>query len=261
MKTTNRPGRPRKKQHTLLIDADILIFRTAVACERPICWDQESELWTLHVDMKEAKSRVEDEIAFYIQELGGKDVILCFSERRTFRHDLYPQYKGNRKDRKPTVFGPLREWAKENWPWECWPKLEADDVMGILSKSHSIPPPKIVVSDDKDMQSIPCNLYQPMHPERGVRRITYKDARRHHLLQTLMGDSGDNYPGLPGVGPKRAEGILKDGTWEEVVAAYEAKGLNEEEALLQARLAQILTPQLYDRKTGKVSPWKPRKTQ
>ena len=256
---TKRPGRPRKKRHTLLIDADILIFRTAIACERAVCWDEESELWTLHVDMKEAKSLVEDSIADYMNTLGGRELILCFSDRRTFRHDLYPAYKGNRKERKPTIFGPLREWAKDTWPWACWAGLEADDVMGILSKSHSISPPKIIVSDDKDMQSIPCNLYQPMHPERGVRRITYKDARQHHLMQTLTGDSGDNYPGCPGVGPKRAEAILKEGTWREVVEAYEAKGLNEQEALLQARLAQILTPSLYDRKTAKVTLWKPRK--
>ena len=257
MNKPKRPGRPRKKRHTLLIDADILIFRTAISCERPICWDQESELWTLHVDMKEAKSRVEDEIAFYIQELGGKDVILCFSEKRTFRHDLYPQYKGNRKDRKPTVFGPLREWAKENWPWECWPKLEADDVMGILAKSHTVAAPKIVVSADHDMEGVPCNLYKPGSSRNRVRTITYKEAKRYHLYQTLTGDSGDNYPGLPGVGPKRAEGILQENTWEEVVEAYESKGLNETEALLQARLAKILTPALYDIKSGRIKLWTP----
>ena len=260
MTQKRRPGRPRKPRHTLLIDADIMVFKTAISCEMPICWHEEQELWTLHADLREAKSRVEDQVANLMEALGGRDVIMCFSERRTFRHDLFPEYKGNRKrTRKPTIFGPLRKWVMECWRSECWPALEADDVMGILSKSHSVPRPKIVVSDDKDLQSVPCNLYQPMHPERGVRHITYADARRHHLMQTLMGDSGDNYPGLPGVGPKKAEAILKDGTWEEVVEAYEAKGLNETEALLQARIAQILMPALYDMKTGKVSSWHPRR--
>jgi DNA polymerase-1 len=244
---------------TLLIDADILIFRVAISCERAICWDEERELWSLHADMTEAKSKVQDEIATYVEVLGGKDVILCFSNKPTFRHEMYPEYKANRPTRKPTIYGPLRDWAKETWRSEAWPMLEADDVMGVLAKSHCIPSPKIVVSDDKDMQSIPCSLFQPMHPEKGVRRITYEQAKRFHLLQTLTGDSTDNYPGLPGVGPKKAEGILKENTWKEVVDAYEAKGLSEQDALLQARLAQILTPSLYDQHTGKVKKWIPPK--
>jgi DNA polymerase-1 len=260
MKKKRGPGRPRKIRNTLLIDADILVFRTAIACEETVCWDKQEELWTLTADMKEAKSRVEDEVAHLMEVLGGTYALMCFSDRPTFRHKMYSRYKANRKNRRPVIFGPLREWVKQTWPWECWPELEADDVMGILSKSHAVPSPKIVVSDDHDLESVPCNLYQPMHPERGVRKITYAKARRNHLKQTLTGDSGDNYPGCPGVGPKRAEAILKEGTWKEVVEAYAAKGLNEEEALLQARLAQILPTRLYDINTHKVTLWKPRKS-
>lgn len=259
MKRKRRPGRPRSVKYTLLVDADILVYRTAIACEYPICWDETNEIWSLHADLREAKSRVEEEVADLVGALGGCHVIMCFSSRPTFRHKLYPPYKANRKKRRPIIFKPLREWVMGEWQSEVWEGLEADDVMGILSKSHKVPAPKIVVSDDKDMQSIPCNLYQPMHPEKGVRRITYAGARRHHLLQTLTGDSTDNYPGIPGVGPKRAEAILKEGTWEEVVEAYESKGLSEEDALLQAQLAQILTPSLYDHKTGRVSRWKPKR--
>lgn len=250
-------GRKRKKRNTLLVDADILVFRIAIAEEEAICWDADNDLWTLHADLKQAKAKVQDEVAHLCNVLGGIRVIMCFSPRKTFRHELYPAYKAHRKDRKPTIFQPLREWVITEWDSQCWPNIEADDIMGILSKSHSVPAPKIVVSDDHDMQSIPCMLYQPMHPERGVRRITYASARRHHLLQALTGDSGDGYPGLPGVGPKRAEAILEEGTWAEVVGAYEKKGLNEAEALLQARLAKILTPTLYHTATHEVTLWHP----
>ncbi|MAH49600.1 hypothetical protein CMI37_27505 [Candidatus Pacearchaeota archaeon] len=252
-------GRKRKKRNTLLVDADILVFRIAIAEEEAICWDTDNELWTLHADLKQAKAKVQDEVAHLCDVLGGVSVIMCFSPRKTFRHELFPRYKAHRKDRKPTIFPALREWVISEWRSECWPNVEADDIIGILAKSHSVPAPKIVVSDDHDMESIPCMLYQPMHPERGVRRVTYANARRYHLTQTLTGDSGDGYPGLPGVGPKRAEAILKQGLWEEVVDAYEKKGLNETEALLQARLAKILTPKLYDQKTHKVTLWNPRK--
>ena len=252
-------GRKRKSRNTLLIDADILVFRHAVACEEPICWDTEREIWTLHADLREAKARVQDDVSFLCDTLGGSRVILCFSPRKTFRHELNPSYKSNRKERKPLIFHPLRQWAQEEWESYCWPNVEADDVMGILAKSHSVEAPKIVVSDDHDMQSTPCNLYSPRHPERGIRRITYESARRYHLYQTLTGDSGDGYPGLPGIGPKKAELILEEGTWEEVVSAYESKGLNETEALLQARMAKILTPALYDMKTHTPQLWNPKR--
>jgi DNA polymerase-1 len=250
----------RKKRNTLLIDADIMVYRAATRAERAICWDEETELWTLHADLQEAKAFVQEEVDHLKHELGGSRVILAFSNRRTFRHELFPAYKAHRKkNRKPTCLPPLRAWAKAQWEHEQWPVLEADDVLGILAQSRRLPAPKIIVSDDHDLRSVPCQLYSPMHPERGVERISYAAARRHHLIQTLTGDSGDGYPGLPGVGPKRAEAILSDGTWAEVVEAYEAKGLNEREALLQSRLAKILTPALYNQTSQEVTLWDPKK--
>ena len=250
----------RKKQNTLLIDADILIHRASIRCEKEICWDEEHEIWSLHADLGEAKDEVAREIDFLMNELGGIKALLAFSSRKTFRHTLFPGYKSNRKkNRKPVVWGALRAWAKANWESVEWPRLEADDVLGVLSKSHTVPSPKIVVSDDHDMLSIPCHLYSPMKPERGVHHVSYKAARRYHLLQTLTGDSGDGYPGLPGVGPKRAEAILEQGTWAEVVEAYESKGLNETDALLQARMAKILTPPLYNQETQEVTLWNPKR--
>lgn len=256
-------GRRRKKRSTLLIDADILVYRIAISEEEAICWDEDSELWTLHASLKEAKAKLQDEVARLCHVLGGVQVIMCFSPRRTFRHKLYPRYKSHRKERKPTIFPALRDWAMNEWRSECWPNVEADDILGVLAKSHTvkggIKAPKIIVSDDHDMLSVPCLLYQPMHPERGIQRITYPKARRYHLLQTLMGDSGDGYPGVPGVGPKKAAAILERGTWDEVVAAYAKVGLNETEALLQARLAKILTPSLYNQTTHEITLWHPRK--
>ncbi|QDP54774.1 MAG: putative ribonuclease H [Prokaryotic dsDNA virus sp.] len=255
--------RKRKKKNTLLIDADILIYKAAVRCEQEICWDEENEIWSLHADLKEAKHEVRDELSKLEEDLGAARVLLAFSSKRTFRHALYPAYKAaRRKVRKPVVLGPLRAWAKSQYESIEWPGLEADDVLGVLAKSHTIPADggsKIVVSDDKDLESVPCYLYKPMKPELGIQRITYPSARLFHLTQTLTGDSTDGFGGCPGVGPKRAEAILKKGTWAEVVEAYESKGLNETEALLQARMAKILTPSLFNQNTNEVTLWNPKK--
>lgn len=250
--------RRRKRKYTLLIDADILIHRTSVRCEQEICWDADDEIWSLHADLKEAKRELEQEIQDLEDLLGSVRTILAFSSRKTFRHALNPKYKAARKKgRKPVVYGQLRAWAKTRWESAEWPALEADDVLGVLAKSHSIPAPKIVVSDDKDLETIPCQLFKPSKPDLGIQTITYKSARRKHLLMTLTGDSTDGYAGLPGCGPVTAEKVLEEGTWREVVEAYEAKGLNETEALLQARMAKILTPVLFDIETHEVTLWDP----
>ena len=252
--------RKRKKRNTLLIDADILIHKASVQCEEEICWDEEAEIWSLHADLKEAKETLRSAVVSLEEELGGARTILCLSSRRTFRHALYPAYKANRKKgRKPVVFGPLRAWAQTQWESVEWPGLEADDVLGVLATSRSIPAPKILVSDDKDLETIACALYKPMKPELGVQRITHASARRRHLEMTLTGDSTDGIPGLPGCGPKRAADVLKEGTWEEVVAAYEARGLNATEALLQARLVKILNTRLFDQDLKEITLWDPKK--
>ena len=74
----------------------------------------------------------------------------------------------------------------------------------------------------------------------------------------MTGDSADGYKGCPGIGEVRAEKLLKDGTWEEVVGAYSKAGLDEEDALRQAQVAHILqSPSEYNKKTGEVALWKP----
>ena len=71
------------------------------------------------------------------------------------------------------------------------------------------------------------------------------------MKQTLTGDTVDCYPGCPGVGPVKAQRILdEDGDeydlWLNVVMAFEKAGLTEEDALVQARLARILTTSDYN---------------
>jgi DNA polymerase-1 len=136
--------------------------------------------------------------------------------------------------------------------------------MGILSTKPG-KSPKIIVSDDKDMKTIPGLLYR----QGELIEVTEADADYWHMYQTLIGDSADGYAGLPGCGPKTAEKILnfKDGeqyctwtghtAWRVVVEAFEAKGLTADDTLLQARLARILRNSDFDPITKKVKLWTP----
>ena len=76
-------------------------------------------------------------------------------------------------------------------------------------------------------------------------------------MQTLTGDVTDGYKGCPGVGEKKAETILKKGTWEEVLKAYEAAKLTEQDALQQARVARICRVEDFNYKLGDVNLWTP----
>jgi len=132
--------------------------------------------------------------------------------------------------------------------------LEADDVMGIMA---SIPNTEaIIVSDDKDMKTIPCRLYRPNDNDRLV--ISDMEANKNFFIQALMGDMTDGYGGCPKVGIKTAEKILGNHpTWDAVVKQYQKENLTADYALTQARMARILRCTDWDNEKGEVILWKP----
>jgi DNA polymerase-1 len=163
----------------------------------------------------------------------------------------------------------IREWLIEEHGARLKPKLEGDDVMGILSTWRKMKGEKIIVSIDKDMKTIPGLYCRDL--TLGVVEITEQEADYWHLYQTLIGDTTDGYKGCPGVGPKKAVDLI--GTAEEplyssvqeawetiVVPAYEKAKLTEADALQQARVARILRASDYDFKNQQPILWNPRGT-
>ena len=134
-------------------------------------------------------------------------------------------------------------------------ELEADDAMGIYATQH---PGNIIVSPDKDMKQIPGKLYNLDD----TITITPEEGAKWHLIQTLAGDQTDGYSGVPGIGVKRAETLFnKEGySWATVVKAFTDKGLTEEDALLNARLARILTIEDYETEQQEPKLWTPEAT-
>ena len=130
--------------------------------------------------------------------------------------------------------------------------LEADDAMGIYATQH---PGNIIVSPDKDMRQIPGKLYNL----ETTQDITAEEGAQWHYIQTLAGDQTDGYSGVPGIGVKRAETLFnKEGySWATVVKAFTDKGLTEDDALLNARLARILTINDYDTTRQEPKLWTP----
>lgn len=247
---------------TALIDADILAYQAAASCETPIKWDD--DLWTLHAFEDEAESTFTSMLTRIVRDTEATDYLLAFSDSENWRKTILPTYKSNRADvRKPMLLKHMRQYAKDNYNTYVRPTLEGDDVLGILATSNKpVPGDKIVCSIDKDFRTIPGKHYN--FKSEAFFEITEEQADYWHLMQTLTGDSTDGYAGCPGCGPKTAEKILtaldpKD-RWAGVLKAYQAAGLGEEEALVQARVARICRAQDYDFKKKKVILWTPPKT-
>ena len=241
--------------NNLYIDADTILYKAAFASEVECDWGNDQ--WTLHSDLKDAKGIFEAELE-KINEvftwLDGERV-LCFSHTQNFRKDLLWNYKANRKkQRKPVVLRPLKEWAIQNYNSLVVPSLEADDLLGLHSRDS------IMVSIDKDLKTVPGQHYNPNDIITGVYEITPDQAHYHHMMQTLCGDSTDVYQGCPFVGPKKAEKILDVPTedmWSAVLDAYKKLGLTYEDTLIQARVARILRGDEYNWESCKIHLWSP----
>lgn len=185
----------------------------------------------------------------------ASQVVLAFSctSRRYFRHDLLPTYKGNRAGHGPPLcYGDLKQWAAEEYRSFIKPKLEADDVVGILATSKTlIKGDKVIVSNDKDLLQIPGLHINYDAISEGIFKVSHEFAERKLWEQVLTGDSVDNYSGLPGCGPVKANKILDEAdVYEEAcLKAYLKAGKTAEDMALMVNVARILQVNHYNFKS------------
>ena len=232
----------------------MMIYRAAFSKE--VALEVEPGYWTWHCNIQEVKSEILNSVDFLKNKLNADNHVFCLSDDKNFRRDLSTDYKDKRtKVKRPLVLKPTREWLLNDMGAITMPSLEGDDVLGILQTSPHKNDDTIIVSGDKDMKSVPGKVYR----EDTLFEISEEEANHNFFTQVLTGDITDGYTGIPGVGPAKALKILGDNpTWDKVLRAYEAAGLSEEEALLQAWMARILRYEDYDHENKQPIMWKPR---
>lgn len=256
---------------TALIDADVLVYAAALSAETEIQWDE--SLFTLHSELKDAIVHLDNAVVRIKENLECDEVVMCLSDYNDpWRMKVMPSYKRHRKKlgmRKPLCFKPLREYIHEVYRTYQRQGLEADDVLGILlTSSKPIEGQKVLVSIDKDMMTLPgLHLNYGKVPLEGewwpyIVEVSQDSADYTHMMQSLTGDATDGYPGCPGMGPVSAKKLL-DSTpraewWSAIVKAYDKKGLSEEVALQNARVARICRVDDYDFQRKEVKLWTPR---
>ncbi|MHC4884923.1 MAG: DNA polymerase I [Planctomycetota bacterium] len=180
----------------------------------------------------------------------------------TFRKELYPDYKANRKPPPEELIGqiePIQDIVRAHRiPIYAKEGFEADDVIGTLCRqAREAHLEVVIVSGDKDLAQLleeGVRLYDPRKDSTTTPEIFTKKKRitprQLPDIMGLWGDSSDNIPGVPGIGEKIATDlILKYETLESLLEhAEEIKGKrgqaivdNRESALLSRELATIDT--------------------
>lgn len=235
-----------------LIDGDIVAYKAAFVSTDTF---EDQEIF----DPAAVKANVDLMVKEWSQLAKAGATIICLSDdtHRYFRHDVYPDYKGNREDReRPKALTSAYDCLKENYKTVQYDGLEADDVMGVLVGSTELTDP-VMVSIDKDLMTVPGKLLNPNKMRRAM-RISKPAADRMMLMQALQGDRTDNYPGVEGIGPVKSEKIVNAhadirSAWNAVVETFG----DEEMALTMVRLARILRTDDYNQEKGEIRLWHP----
>lgn len=148
-------------------------------------------------------------------------VIFDYSSK-TFRNEIFPEYKANRseppEDLRPQ-FGLIRQATRAfNLPCIETEGFEADDLIATYARKAAEAGGDVtIISSDKDlMQLITPNveMYDSMKDRQiGIEQVHEKfgvGPEKMIDLQALSGDSTDNVPGVPGIGPKTAAQLLEE---------------------------------------------------
>ena len=194
-----------------------------------------------------------------IKDKNPKYVAMVFdSASPTFRHELYPDYKANRS-KMPEDLAAQIPYIKKvthafNIPVIEKAGFEADDLIGAMAKKAEAAGFDVVmVTGDKDFVQLLTDhviIWDPMKDvvidkaqilkDKGIDPVRMVD------VQGLSGDSSDNIPGVPGVGPKTAEKLIL--TYRSMDALYEhideIKASKQKEKLLAYRDQAFLSRRL-----------------
>ncbi|MBQ1399941.1 MAG: DNA polymerase I [Lachnospiraceae bacterium] len=157
--------------------------------------------------------------------------------QKTFRHEIYPEYKGTRKPMPPELHEQV-EMVREllramNVCVMELPGFEADDVIGTMAAREKDAGRQVtIVSGDRDLLQLADEETCVKIPSTSRGQTTVKDYYPEDVrekygvsptefidVKALMGDSSDNITGVPGIGEKGATALIAQ--WHSIENAYE----------------------------------------
>ena len=214
-----------------------------------------------------------------LSKANEQDYFICVfdASKKTFRTDIYKEYKANRID-TPKDLLLQKDLSRKLFKSFGIPVLEiknveADDVIATLVKKYSNDFKIRVITSDKDLMQLVSNnvfLYDSLkEKEIFEEAVIEKFGVKPKLVvevQSLIGDTSDNVPGVLGIGPKKASDLINTfGSLEELynnlekVTNQRTKDLllaNKENAFLSKKLVKLkndvdlenfeITPFIFD---------------
>jgi len=184
--------------------------------------------------------------------------VIFDSARKTFRNEIYNEYKANRTE-APDDLAPQFEYIRKsvlafNLPSVDQINYEADDLIAtyvdqILKKGAKV----TIVSSDKDLMQLykkDVRIFDPMKnkfiSEEDIQKKFGVDSSKVIDVQALAGDTSDNVPGVPGIGVKTAaELINKYGNLEKLLkSVHEIKQNKRRETLIENKDKALISKQL-----------------
>lgn len=143
----------------------------------------------------------------------------------------FPAYKGDRTlDTSPWLHAAHESWSRKGWYVEECGGFEADDVIATIS-ARAPTGTIVVVSNDSDILSLINTQVEVLRPQNGgtfgqwfandvCKKFNIRFVRQLTDYKAMCGESGDNVPGVPGIGPARASRLL--GSHENLAAIISA---------------------------------------
>ena len=184
--------------------------------------------------------------------------VIFDSARKTFRNEIYNDYKANRAE-APDDLAPQFEYIRKsvlafNLPSVELLNYEADDLIAtyvnqILEKGARV----TIVSSDKDLMQLykkNVRIYDPMKnkfiSEEDIIKKFGVSSNQVIDVQSLAGDSSDNVPGVPGIGVKTAAELIKKyGTLEKLLdSADEIKQNKRRQTLIENKDKALVSKRL-----------------
>jgi 5'-3' exonuclease len=168
--------------------------------------------WTAEDESEEiAISRANTFIESILFDVGATEFELWLSGGNNFRYNVYPEYKANRiSQARPKWEKQVKRFFETEWHAHYTEAIEADDMLGIRQREDTI-----ICHLDKDLNQIAGHHFNwelrrlgVVIREKSIYTLTQEEADYWFFYQLLVGDTTDNIKGIPGIGPKKAAGIL-----------------------------------------------------
>ena len=220
-------------QYNIMIDADSMLYTAAYRHrENPVVEMMFAEFCYMVLEVKNAVWDILPETSC-MTDKPTVEMEIVLSPKKSFRHQIFPEYKANRKQSPLEGLSELRHRVMERLSPILVENFEADDV--VVHGSNVLG--YFVGAIDKDVINA-CR--QPVYNY--VKRAwehqgrTQSEIEEWYNYQALMGDSGDGIPGAKGVGKVGAKKIVATHpNWEE----YAANFPDEDTAVTMMRLVRM----------------------